>query len=143
MTRRRARGKRWRWPRGGAYKLQEYAGIPRRKRSEGKATWPGRKQVFRRFTEDGTLAEDILTVEGDAQTGEPLLAPVVRDGCRVAPLPALDAIRAQASAQLDRLPAALRRLEGDGSYPVHVAPALRSLAEAADRRTGIGTRSPA
>jgi nicotinic acid phosphoribosyltransferase len=29
-----------------AYKLQEYAGIAKRKRSEGKATWPGRKQVF-------------------------------------------------------------------------------------------------
>ena len=30
-----------------AYKLQEYAGLPRRKRSSGKATWPGRKQVWR------------------------------------------------------------------------------------------------
>ena len=28
-----------------AYKLQEYAGRARRKRSEGKATWPGRKQI--------------------------------------------------------------------------------------------------
>lgn len=27
-----------------AYKQTEYAGLPRRKRSEGKATWPGRKQ---------------------------------------------------------------------------------------------------
>ena len=32
-----------------AYKLQEYAGQPRRKRSEGKATWPGRKQVYRSY----------------------------------------------------------------------------------------------
>ncbi|HVY64404.1 MAG TPA: nicotinate phosphoribosyltransferase, partial [Gammaproteobacteria bacterium] len=30
-----------------AYKLQEYAGRPRRKRSTGKATWPGAKQVWR------------------------------------------------------------------------------------------------
>ncbi|MBX3515661.1 MAG: nicotinate phosphoribosyltransferase [Rhodospirillales bacterium] len=126
-----------------AYKLQEYAGIPRRKRSEGKATWPGRKQVFRRYAEDGTLVSDILTAEGDAQTGEPLLAPVVRAGCRVAPLPTLDAIRAHAAAQLDRLPAALRRLGGSGTCPVQVAPALRALAEAADRHTGIGTAGPA
>jgi len=42
------------------YKLQEYAGRPRRKRSEGKATWPGRKQVYRRLTTDGTFAEDYL-----------------------------------------------------------------------------------
>lgn len=126
-----------------AYKLQEYAGIPRRKRSEGKATWPGRKQAFRRYAEDGTLVEDILTAEADAQTGEPLLAPVVRAGCRVAPLPALDAIRAHAATQLDRLPPALRRLDGGGTCPVQVAPALRALAEAADRHTGIGTAGPA
>ena len=30
-----------------AYKLQEYRGTPRRKQSEGKQTWPGRKQVWR------------------------------------------------------------------------------------------------
>ena len=35
-----------------AYKLQEYAGRPCRKRSEGKATWPGRKQVYRRIGTD-------------------------------------------------------------------------------------------
>ena len=35
------------------YKLQEYAGVPRRKRSEGKATWPGRKQVFRHRDRNG------------------------------------------------------------------------------------------
>ena len=29
------------------YKLQEYAGKARRKSSEGKATWPGRKQGYR------------------------------------------------------------------------------------------------
>src|SRR5206468_13061473 len=38
-----------------AYKLEEYAGRPRRKRSEGKATWPGRKQVYRRHGSDGRL----------------------------------------------------------------------------------------
>ncbi len=32
-----------------AYKLMEYAGTPRFKKSQGKATIPGRKQVFRRF----------------------------------------------------------------------------------------------
>jgi nicotinate phosphoribosyltransferase len=33
-----------------AYKLQEYAGIARSKLSEGKATWPGRKPVWRGMT---------------------------------------------------------------------------------------------
>ena len=36
-----------------AYKLQEYDGVPRRKRSAAKATWPGRKQVYRRVDAEG------------------------------------------------------------------------------------------
>ena len=36
----------------------------KRKRSEGKATWPGRKQVCRRYAEDGTMAGDVLTARG-------------------------------------------------------------------------------
>jgi nicotinate phosphoribosyltransferase len=41
---------------GGAYKLAEYAGLPRRKRSTGKASWPGRKQVWRRYGPDGRMS---------------------------------------------------------------------------------------
>lgn len=119
-----------------AYKLQEYAGIAKRKRSEGKATWPGRKQVFRRFGADGRLAGDVVTVEGDAQPGEPLLEPVMRGGALIRPLPGLEAARARAAAELARLPAELRRLEaGDGAAPVTIAPALRRLADACDRRS--------
>ena len=44
-----------------AYKLQEYAGLPRRKRSTGKATWPGRKQVWRQYGSDGRMRQDILS----------------------------------------------------------------------------------
>ena len=46
-----------------AYKLQEYAGQPRRKRSSGKATWPGRKQVWRRYGPDGRMVGDTLSTE--------------------------------------------------------------------------------
>ena len=48
------------------YKLQEYAGVPRRKRSEKKATWPGRKQVWRRYDADGRMAGDLLSLADDA-----------------------------------------------------------------------------
>ena len=44
------------------YKLQEYAGRVSRKRSEGKATWPGRKQVYRHEGGDGRMAHDVLTL---------------------------------------------------------------------------------
>jgi nicotinate phosphoribosyltransferase len=50
-----------------AYKLQEYAGLPRRKCSTGNATWPGRKQVWRRHGPDGRITGDILSVSDDDQ----------------------------------------------------------------------------
>jgi len=55
--------------------LQEYAGLPRRKHSSGKATWPGRKQVWRRYGSDGRMAGDIISVETDRQAGQPFIEP--------------------------------------------------------------------
>lgn len=119
-----------------AYKLQEYAGRARRKRSEGKATWPGRKQVFRRRGADGCLKEDWLTLEGDLLEGEPLLKPVMHNGRRLAPSPTLSTVRAHAAAQLAGLPEPLRRLREAPPYPVQIADGLVRLARQVDERTG-------
>jgi nicotinate phosphoribosyltransferase len=117
-----------------AYKLQEYAGLPRRKYSPGKATWPGRKQVWRRFDAEDRMAGDILSTEDDAQSGEPLLIPVMRNGRRPSSSPSLAEVRARAERNLSRLPERLRRLEPGGVYEVEVADALVALADACDRR---------
>ncbi len=118
-----------------AYKLQEYAGKARRKRSTGKATWPGRKQVWRRYGADGCMAGDVLTIEGDPQPGTALIRPVMRAGRRVGTQPALPAIRRHAAEELDRLPASLRGLGPAAAYPVEIAPALVALAAEVDSRT--------
>jgi nicotinate phosphoribosyltransferase len=115
-----------------AYKLTEYAGLPRRKRSEGKATWPGRKQVYRRYTPTGRILGDALTIEGDQCEGVPLLQPYVRAGERVQALPSLEAARVHAQAQLNALPPHLRALEAGEPYPVLVRQALVELARMAD-----------
>ena len=117
-----------------AYKLQEYAGLPRRKKSEGKATWPGRKQVYRLTDTRGSLDRDVVTLEDDPQEGEALVRPVMRAGRRLAPSPAAAEIRAHAARELARLPGHLKRLETAPPYRVDIAPALRDLAEAVDRR---------
>lgn len=116
-----------------AYKLMEYAGKPRRKRSEGKATLPGRKQVYRRYASTGAMTGDTLTIESDRQEGEALLTAVMRAGKRLAPAEPLATIRERAAAQLASLPAHLRRLDTEPPYPVTVAPALTELADAVDR----------
>jgi nicotinate phosphoribosyltransferase len=117
------------------YKLQEYAGRPRRKRSEGKATWPGRKQIYRRYGADGRMIADILTVDDDPQEGEALLQLYMLGGKRVEPPPPLESLRQQAAAQLACLPEPLRQLRVHQQYSVTIAAALQQLAQEVDRQT--------
>lgn len=118
-----------------AYKLEEYDGHARRKRSEGKATWPGRKQVFRRHSSDGRIAGDVLTLATETLRGTPLLVPVMRAGRLLARHPALRAIREHARTELAQLPEPLRSLDDAEPYPVEIAPPLRTLADEIDART--------
>jgi len=118
-----------------AYKLQEYAGKPKRKLSEGKATWPGRKQVWRAYDADGRMRGDILSLENDRQPGEALIVPVMRAGTRVAPVPTLAQIRERAAGDLKRLPGPLARQESGFEYPVNVADALTALAKQIEAKT--------
>ncbi|EGY00653.1 Nicotinate phosphoribosyltransferase pncB2 [Nitrospirillum viridazoti Y2] len=120
-----------------AYKLQEYGGVPRRKQSEGKATWPGRKQVWRRLR-DGRMAGDLLAQHGAPHRGYPLLRPVMRDGRRIGGPPSLDTAREHASAELRSLPVSLKALLPT-SYPVEVDMSLKLLAAECDQRIAEGT----
>ncbi len=118
-----------------AYKLEEYAGRPRRKRSEGKATWPGRKQLWRHRDESGLLCGDTLGLATEEHPGEALLRPVMRDGRRLAAAEPLSDIRARLRQELERLPETLLRLEPQPAYPVEISPALRRLAAELDAAT--------
>jgi len=118
------------------YKMQDYAGLPRRKKSDNKATWPGRKQVWRRFGPDGTMTADILALEGREHGGEPLLHPVMRGGKRLRPAVPLAKIREHVKRELERLPEPLRRLEAGTTYPVEIADELKALAAEVDLRLG-------
>ncbi len=116
-----------------AYKLQEYAGRPCRKRSEGKATWPGRKQVYRQYTHDGRCDYDVVTTHNDHQPGEPLLQPVMTEGRRLVPVQKLTELRERAATQLARLSNPLRSLECDRPYDVRISHSLQDLARVVDQ----------
>jgi nicotinate phosphoribosyltransferase len=116
------------------YKLQAYAGQATRKRSEGKSHWPAAKQVHREFDTGGLMLRDHLTLADEPADGTGLIAPVMRGGRRLAPSPGFDALRAFAGAERERLPAALRALDGR-DYPVEVSDGLRDLAARLDRQS--------
>ncbi len=118
-----------------AYKLQEYAGRARRKRSAGKATWPGRKQVFRRCREDGILAGDTVGLDSEELPGASLLEPVMLGGRRVGNREPLGQLRQRCRESLARLPAPLKSICEPADYPVAVSGAVRALADEVDRDT--------
>ncbi|HID09249.1 TPA: nicotinate phosphoribosyltransferase, partial [Candidatus Micrarchaeota archaeon] len=86
------------------YKLYEYEGKPKRKASPSKATWPGRKQVYR-FHEGGGISHDLLALwEETVEGGGPLLRPVMRRGERLGPREPLEEIRERLRKSLGALP---------------------------------------
>jgi nicotinate phosphoribosyltransferase len=113
------------------YKLQEYAGRPRRKRSTGKATWPGRKQVFREYGPDGRLRTDTIGLADEALPGRQLLQPVMRAGKRL-PEPTLEASRAYAQREIESLPEPCRRLDDPQPHEASISPGLRAAAARVD-----------
>jgi len=118
-----------------AYKLTEYAGRARLKKSEGKATLPGRKQVFRQL-ENHLMARDILTLEDDHHRGTALVKLFMKDGTRVAtPLSTKD-IREYAIEQMNSLPPNLRELHKTFPYPVEISDALITLKEKIEKELG-------
>jgi nicotinate phosphoribosyltransferase len=115
-----------------AYKLVEYGGKARRKRSEGKVLWPGRKQVYRSYDSDGCMLGDVLSLEKDPQEGEPLIRPFMKDGRRITAEEPLGRLRERALGQIKRLPKSLCGLARGPEYPVAVADAIRRLAQEVD-----------
>lgn len=122
------------------YKLQEYAGKARRKRSKGKPTWPGRKQVYRRRTASGQFAGDSVTLASDTDCdGEALVVPMVRNGKRIDPADKLESIRERTRDQLVSLPRPLTALNVESKpYPVEISARLIDLAEQVDKETASG-----
>jgi nicotinate phosphoribosyltransferase len=118
-----------------AYKLVEYAGVPRMKFSPSKTTSPGRKQVFRKLV-NGTAKGDVISCFNEKLSGRALLEPVMIRGHRIEPKQSsLNDLRANCSNNIHELPQSLMKLgAADQPYPVHISPDLLALQQAVRRR---------
>jgi nicotinate phosphoribosyltransferase len=105
------------------YKLVDIGGRPVLKLSAGKATAPGRKQVWRGGAGDVLALRDEPGVTG----AEPLLELVMRDGVRTGSAPSLDEMRSRFDADLARLPAEARLLRDAVQVEVRHSDALVAL----------------
>jgi nicotinate phosphoribosyltransferase len=100
------------------YKLVELDGEGKLKLSPGKETLPLAKQVFRRRDPIGRFCGDLVAGTAEADSGEPLLVPILQSGRLVTELPSLEAIRRLCREQVAALPERLRRLDAEADYPV-------------------------
>lgn len=119
-----------------AYKLAEYDGQGRRKRSPGKETYPGRKQVFRRLDDAGIVVEDTVGLETEYVRGRPLLQPVMLEGRRCCPDCTLAHMRQELRSQLASLPAGLTALAEAAPPPVRISRGLAQLTTVVDFQSG-------
>jgi nicotinate phosphoribosyltransferase len=110
-----------------AYKIEEYAGRPRAKLSEGKATWPGTKQVYRHYDFEGEMESDTVGLAHEELRGDALLRCVMRKGRRLQASPPLEEIQHHQKEQRESLPAEFRQLEGGEEYPVAMSAMLQEL----------------
>jgi nicotinate phosphoribosyltransferase len=105
------------------------------KLSEAKATYPGRKQVFRFADSRGVWKSDLIAFAGESDAGaSPLLVPVMREGKRLAPGGPLSAARARFLDAVKHLPPRLLSLKPVLPYPVRYSKPLKSSLEEVRRR---------
>jgi nicotinate phosphoribosyltransferase len=127
------------------YKLSEVtdAGgrfLPAMKLSCSKTTLPGRKQVYRVVQGQKQYARDILALDTERVSGQPLLEKVFSAGKRVVKLDTMAGIRRRIVAQNGLLPERLRRITSVGRYPVAVSRGLSRLAGELSRTLAIRQR---
>ncbi|MBD0267955.1 MAG: nicotinate phosphoribosyltransferase [Cyanobacteria bacterium Co-bin8] len=126
-------------PVNGVYKLVDIDGIPVMKSSDGKVTYPGRKQIFRRL-QDGQVVGDRLGLMSDPVESDsfgieqPLLQLVMQNGQMLQPARSLEQIAQTTAASVASLSAAVRDIEQPVAVAVEISASLQRLTEATQRR---------
>jgi nicotinate phosphoribosyltransferase len=123
-----------------AYKLVEDATGPKLKLSPGKASLPGRKQVYR-ISDGDHCAYDVLALHDEVVAeGRPLLDQVMTNGTRTSAPETLEAAAKRREIAVGGLPSRTVALEPlPPPYEVRLTPALRTLR---DRLRASHTRVP-
>ncbi len=110
-------------PVNGVYKLVEIDGVPVMKGSSGKATYPGRKQIFR-----GAENRRLGLMSEMPQPGETgLLEQVMQEGRRLLPDDSLGAIAQRTRDSVKALPASIRRVKDPELFSVEISSLLQTL----------------
>lgn len=118
-----------------AYKLVEYNDRPVLKLSTGKASLPGRKQLFRFVDGRGNLQRDAITLREEELPGpQPLLQKVMEKGEMTGPHPTLKEIRERFLDEWNRLTEPAKAIRNPAVYPVELSARLQHLKAEIERQ---------
>jgi len=108
------------------------------KTSEGKRTLPGAKQIYRAYSADGGILNDILALESEnpPRGTKPLMTQVLKQGRLRQSLPNIEEIRGRAAKQVASLPVTFKALEGSEPAPVSLSRNLEELSESLWSKSG-------
>jgi nicotinate phosphoribosyltransferase len=115
-------------PVNGVYKLVEIDGIPTAKLSTSKRTYPGRKQIFRRYS-NGVIEGDRLGLAEEKLLAneQPLLQLMMKEGKRIQPSENIDIIRQRTAKSVSSLPDRTRQIDDAIAIEPEISEALKSL----------------
>lgn len=99
------------------------------KLTRAKATYPGRKQVFRHSSPAGKFAGDQIALENEPENGQPLLIEIMRGGRRIVPPQPLSSLRDRCMAGLAHLPERYLQIARAANYPVRYSKGLKASLE--------------
>jgi len=113
----------------GVYKLIEYNNKPKIKTSEDKLTYPGKKQIYRIYNEQGKFKEDVLSLDNEKAppNSEALLMPVMKQGILITVLPELNKIQQYYYENIEKLPNIFKELEENPIFKVRISKKLSEL----------------
>jgi nicotinate phosphoribosyltransferase len=116
-----------------SYKLVAYEERAALKLSTGKASWPGRKQVFRARDKENKFAADVIGGREENLSDEKLLKEYLRDGKLVEGYPTLSESRKIFAEDFAALPQSAKALRNPARYPVAFSANLIDLRQRTTR----------
>ncbi|WP_026103135.1 nicotinate phosphoribosyltransferase [Pseudanabaena sp. PCC 6802] len=122
-------------PVNGVYKLVEINDIPVSKKSSGKQTYPGRKQIFRRIDPANEQYTDRLglATEATQPNEQALLELIIKNGTQIKPTESLEAIAQRTRTAIVNLPSAIRDINQIHPISPQLSHHLQSLIDAQPR----------
>ncbi len=96
------------------------------KLAKGKESYPGRKQIFRKFNAKGKMERDIIGLENE-KLGEPLLKQYIKKGQRILEVAPLKETKIIVKEQIEKIPSELKKIYAKDKYKVEISKDLKKM----------------